>query len=344
MGAVTMDAETMPMAPEGFGSDTSTSLSLSAQVRPDRFRSVRRVLMGSYALGFVWWLLNKGLIYQRTVVAAALGIFLVCAFIGKPWRAWALLLWDSLLYCSMWLGYEYSYHGAQAVGFPLQSGSIRNIDRALFFGTDPNVWMNQHLIGSHVRWWEWILSLTYYSHFIVPPIVMAALWATNREQWIRFMRRFATVLAFACLLFALLPTVPPWAAGSVKYPYHLLPPLERATWRGVSNLGFHYFQNSWNMAILSGNQYAAMPSLHVSFATIVPLFFRPWIRNKWLRNVIMLFPVLMLVALVTYAEHWVIDGIAAWVIVGFSFWFWGRYERRQRERRADRARTALTSA
>ena len=42
----------------------------------------------------------------------------------------------------------------------------------------------------------------------------------------------------------------------------------------------------------------------------------------WLKAVVLLFPVMMLTSLVYLAEHWVIDGLIGWAIVGGSFWFW----------------------
>jgi hypothetical protein len=38
--------------------------------------------------------------------------------------------------------------------------------------------------------------------------VIAELWLRNRNQWIRYMRRFGTLLFVACVMFVLLPTAP----------------------------------------------------------------------------------------------------------------------------------------
>ena len=58
---------------------------------------------------------------------------------------------------------------------------------------------------------------------------------------------------------------------------------------------------------------------------------------------VFVFPIIMLTSLVYLAEHWVIDGLVGWAIVGGSFWFWNRFEHRQRQRRS-RARSAWPSA
>ena len=53
--------------------------------------------------------------------------------------------------------------------------------------------------------------------------------------------------------------------------------------------------------------------------------------------------VLMLTSLVYLAEHWVIDGLVGWAIVGGSFLFWNRFETRQRLNRAERSHRALAA-
>ncbi len=63
----------------------------------------------------------------------------------------------------------------------------------------------------------------------------------------------------------------------------------------------------------------------------------------WLKAVVLVFPVVMLTSLVYLAEHWVIDGLVGWAIVGGSFWFWNWFENRQRVRRAERSRVALAA-
>ncbi len=271
-------------------------------------------------------------------------MFLVCAFIGRPARQWGILAIDLLLYCLMWYAYETTRGAADGkvlgIKFPLQIESVRNIDRFMFFGHDPNTVLQDHFWTSTIHWYDKVASLTYFTHFIFVPIVMGALWATTHRQWARFMKRFATVLGVASAMFIVLPTVPPWMAAKN---YHLLPPLTRSAGRGFTAMGLHAAAVSWKNALDWGNAVAAMPSLHASFALIVPAFFLPWIKPRWLKVAVFIFPVLMLTSLVYLAEHWVIDGLVGWAIVGASFWFWNRFEDRQRRKRAHRSMLALAA-
>jgi membrane-associated phospholipid phosphatase len=313
--------------------------SLSAVVPFDVMRTVRLAMMSLYLVGYVWWLRNRGLPIDRVSVAISLGIFLICAFVGRSLRTFAVLILDVVLYCVMWFAYEMTRGSADHLGMPLQVELPRNIDRALFFGHDPNVVLQAHFWDSRVHWYDWVASLSYMTHFVVPVVVMAVLWATTHHQWARFMKRFATVLGVACVMFVVMPTAPPWMVS--KEPYDLLPNLHRAAGRGFADLGFHGFVRSWQSALDWGNAVAAMPSLHASFALIVPAFFLPWLKPWWLKALVLCFPIVMLTSLVYLAEHWVIDGIVGWLVVGGSFWFWNWFERRGRLRDAARARLAL---
>ncbi len=326
-------------------------MSLYSVVPTDHLRTVRLLSMFSYLAVYMWWLRAKGLPIDRISVAISIGIFLVCAFVGRSWRTWGVLLLDCVAYCLMWLAYEKTRGTADAgidvfgwfhLDFPLQVESVRNLDRVLFFGNDPNVVLQDHFWEPAVRWYDVVASVTYMTHFVVPIIVMGVLWATSHRQWARFMKRFATLLAVGCAMFITMPTIPPWMAGSRKYPYQLFEPITRNAWRGFRHLGFDGFTNDYKIQLSNGNAVAAMPSLHASFALIVPAFFLPWIKPKWLKAVVLTFPVIMLTSLVYLGEHWVIDGLVGWAIAGGSFWFWNWRERRVRRNRADRVRVALS--
>ena len=317
-------------------------VALGAVVPVDYLAWVRRTALTIFCVYAIVWTRDNGILWDRLGIARAVAVFLVCAFVGRPARQWGILAIDLLLYCAMWYAYETTRGAADGkvfgIKFPLQVQSVRNIDRFLFFGNDPNVVLQQHFWKASIHWYDKVASLTYFTHFIFVPIVMGALWATTHRQWARFMKRFATVLGVACVMFIVLPTAPPWMVANN---YHLTPPLTRSAGRGFTAMGLHAAAVSWKNALDWGNAVAAMPSLHASFALIVPAFFLPWIKPRWLKAVVLLFPVIMLTSLVYLAEHWVIDGLVGWAIVGGSFLFWNRFENRQRRNRAQRALAML---
>lgn len=315
---------------------------LVALVPRDPLFAVRAVAISAYVAGYLWWSWRQGLILDRISASTALGLFLLCAFVGLPWRRWAVLVGDALLYAAMWFAYEMTRGAADRLGAPYQLEIPRDLDRALFFGADPSVTLQRRLyVPGDVRWYDAVASVLYFTHFIVPVVAVAVLWVLSRHQWVRFMRRFATLLVVACAMFVLVPTVPPWMAADRRYGYGAIAPVARHTGRGITDLGLHRFAHDWRHALDWGNAVAAMPSLHAGFAMFVVAFFLPWVRPRWARVALFAYPLGMLVALVYFAEHWVVDGLVGWLVVGGSFLAWNRLERRTRERRAGRARDAL---
>lgn len=306
---------------------------IKALVRSDPWHWVRIALVALFAVLYVRWFREHGVVVDPISVLVSVGLLLVVAHIGKPLYRWRQLVIDMFCYGVMWIGYNETYGFAGRLGRPRQVESVRNIDRFLFLGTDPNVWIQKHFYDPlHVRWYDVVASCVYFTHFVVPATVMVLLWINNRPQWVRFMRRFATVLAVACIAFVLMPTVPPWLAGEGGY--HALPTLARPVSRGWQHIELNVFSLAWDAGKDFSNPLAAMPSLHAGFSLFTVAFFLPRIRWRWLKVAAFAFPLTMAVSLVYLGEHYVADILAGWLVVGFSFYIWNRIERRLRERKS----------
>lgn len=326
---------------------------------------IRWSLIGAYLVAYVWWFFENGIIIDRVSVLWSFAIFLTVASVGRPWRDWARTGRDLGLFVAMWLIYDESRGIADTLGMPIQVESVRNIDRLLFFGADPVVELQAQFHRTEVaerivdgetvlrtvtdvRWYDIVGSFVYYSHFIVPPVVIGALWLLNRHHWVRYMRRFATLLFVACVMFILLPTAPPWMAAGGKNRVGLnldaLPPLVRTTGAGWRDVGLGSFVEAWDTGRDWANQVAALPSLHSAFALFVVVFFWPSISNRWVRVALLAYPVTMAVALAYFGEHYIIDALVGWLIVGGSFLLWNRIERRLDARSADAGEAEQTDS
>lgn len=312
-----------------------------ARVPHDPWFRVRIVAMTGIALTYLWWLRFEGLITDRISAAVAVGVFLVAAFVGKPWFRWLQVLAGAALYAGMWFAYESTRGAADQLGMPYQMAAFRNTDRVLFLGVHPTEWLQQHWytpgeVGLH----DQVLSLVYYSHFVVPVVALAAVWAAGHVRWVRYMRRFATVVVTACIVFVLLPTVPPWMASDPRFGWGVGEPLVRHVRSGILDLGFTGFAHDWGVGLDWSNVVAAMPSLHAAFSLFVVAYVRPMLRRRWLRVAVFAYPLAMGLALVYFAEHWVIDVLAGWALTAGSFAAWARIERGRRRRDVDLARRA----
>jgi hypothetical protein len=66
------------------------------------------------------------------------------------------------------------------------------------------------------------------------------------------------------------------------------------------------------------NQYAAMPSLHVAWATWCALAVRPVVRRRWVRMLFFAYPLVTLFAVVVTANHYWLDGLGGLVALGLG--------------------------
>ena len=311
---------------------------------------IRVSVIALYAVAYVWWFFQYGIIIDRISVLWSFAIFLAIASIGKPGREWLRMLGDLVLFTAMWIAYDESRGVADRLGMPIQVESVRNADRILFFGTDPVVELQYRFYRgpANVQWYDVLGSMVYYSHFIVPPVVIAILWFRDRHQWVRYMRRFATLLFVACTMFILLPTAPPWMAAGGRNRLGLelgaLPALRRPTGNGWRHIGLGGFVEAWDTGRDWANEVAALPSLHSAFALFIVVFFWPRMPNWWVRTALLAYPLAMAIALAYFAEHYFVDAVAGWLIVGASFLLWNRVERRLDGRRNEPALADSTEA
>ena len=88
------------------------------------------------------------------------------------------------------------------------------------------------------------------------------LWVRNRVEWVRWLRRYITLLFAGLAIYVAYPMAPPWMAARDGY----LPEVHRITGRGWSEIDLHrQTMIMWGM----GNKVAAMPSLHCGIACLV---------------------------------------------------------------------------
>jgi membrane-associated phospholipid phosphatase len=296
--------------------------------RPDPWRIVRRVLLAVYFVSYLIYIWKIGLPIARIAVLISVAIPVLLAQVGKPARVVLRTFGDLFFYVVMWLAYDRSRGWADELDFPLQVQMPANIDKALFFGTNPNTWMQDRFYHANdVRWYDVIGSLTYFTHFLFPVLAAVILWIANRQQWVRYVRRFATVLFAGVATYIFMPTAPPWMAGDPKYGYNLFPNLARHTARGWSELHLKSVSRAFLKGAEWSNPTAALPSLHAAFALFVPLFFFTWVTSwKW-RALMLCFPLIMAMSLVYFGEHYVTDIVLGWAYVGASFAAWGWWER-----------------
>jgi membrane-associated phospholipid phosphatase len=270
------------------------------------------------------------------IILAGLGI--TC--LGRTWRAFGRVLLDWLPFTLVLVVYDVSRGLATLVGLPLHESDVAAVDRTLFFGTVPTVWLQQHLLrpGSP-QWYDALATLVYTSHFLATPIVAAVLWLRDRARWLAFVTRVIALSLAGLVTYVLFPAAPPWYAARDG----VIGPAIRASARGWIWLHLNHAGNLLSEGQEAANPVAAIPSLHTAFATIIALFVAQRLHTRW-RWLVALYPIAMGCALVYLGEHYVVDVVAGVVYALVVHFLVNLWERRRDRRRADGAESGPNPA
>jgi hypothetical protein len=67
------------------------------------------------------------------------------------------------------------------------------------------------------------------------------------------------------------------------------------------------------------NQYAAMPSMHIGWSTWCALVLVPLIRRRWLKALVIAYPMFTLFDIMVTANHYWIDGAGGLLCLGVGY-------------------------
>ena len=248
--------------------------------------------------------------------------------LGDPWQFWKDWWKPLLLLVVYWL-----VRGlADEIGIaPHYSMPIR-FDEWLFGGTTPTVTLQHAWCGNPCtndgppHWWDFVLTTVYASHFLVALTLAGVLWVRDRMEWVRWLRRYITLLFCGLAIYIVYPMAPPWMASRDGY----LPEVHRITKLGWSSLEFHGVDLHRQTMVMfgMGNKVAAMPSLHCGIACLVALYGISRLRSPF-RWLLLLYPLAMALALTYFAEHYVVDAIAGCLLALLVMIGVGRWERKR---------------
>jgi hypothetical protein len=309
--------------------DTSTES--TPEGANERLALARRLTVATYVAVFVWSVFAFGIPIDRLVVLAWMFGGFAAASIGRSKAETTQMVRDWLVLVAIYMAYDYSRGTADQWGIPVNYTGPRDLDSLLLFGREPISGMQRRFYDpADVRWWDVGGSIIYMTHFVFPVLPLALLRVRNRIEWVRYVRRFSVTLFVAVACFIVYPAAPPWMASRAGY----LPPVARITGRGWGEVGLDTVSRTFNRGVAVLNPVAAMPSLHAGLALLVTLWFTRR-SPTWLRATAMLYPLSMAAALVYFGEHYLVDCLAGWAVVGLAMWASARWE--------DRRAAALTT-
>jgi hypothetical protein len=282
---------------------------------------VRRALLGIFFAVFIASIFINGIPVDRIAVLLWMLAAFMVSSVGRKKDDIALMIRDWFVIVAIYMAYDYSRGTADQWGIGVNFTLPRDIDRFLFFGNDPVIWMQDRFyMPFDVRWYDVAGAIIYMCHFVFPVVPLATLRVRDRLEWIRYVRRFSLTLSIAVTTFIVFPAAPPWMVSE----QNKMGIVHRITGRGWWELNLKVVSRTLDRGAAVLNAVAAVPSLHSGLSLLVALWFT---RNspRWLRIVAMLYPLSMMTALVYFGEHFVIDcllGFAATSIAWLSANAW----------------------
>ncbi len=311
---------------------------LPAWLTPRVLAYARWAALAVWAVAFGYDLVSDGIPYWRSDLLLWLAIGLLAWSIGK--RNVFVVVIDFVPFGAVLVVYDYLRGISDTLGMPTWWYPQIDVDKFLFFGTEPTVWLQAHLRYQNVHWWDTLVGLCYISFFFLPYVTAAALWLRSRTDFYRWTLRFVPLSFLAFGFFALIPAAPPWAAarcapdevashpsnpscmgyasrtdgGLLGQMTHNRPGttawIDQIATRGLGWV--HFAQQAIDEGRVSADEVAAVPSLHAGGIMLFSLFM--WKRvNKWWRPLLVFYPIFMGFSLVYSGEHYVTDVLAGWL-------------------------------
>ena len=176
------------------------------------------------------------------------------------------------------------------------------------------------------------------AHFIVTGFALIWLYRRDKDRYPTWRNTLAFTTLFALIGFASFSLMPPRLLDSEG---EFGPPDDLDAER---DFGFEdtlvIYGGPWSFESETlkdvSNQYAAMPSLHVGWATWAALVLAPMVRRRGLRGLVIAHPFATVFCILVTANHFWLDAVGGLVILGAGY-LCGRALAQWWDRRADRS-------
>lgn len=222
-------------------------------------------------------------------------------------------------YGAAWLIFTLLRSYADETSIPLQTDAITAIERALFFGVIPTIWLQNHLYDPlHPAWYDYLTTFIHWSYFFVPHVMAVVLWLKHRELFRRYLLSTILLLFIGLLVYFLSPAEPPWLTASGAP--------EDDIFRVMATVGRQINSSLYDRtysAIGDPNPIAAMPSMHQAITFLVALFALK--LGRWWGIVGMTYALAMAFSLVYTGEHYVLDALVGSALALYCYYLSGQW-------------------
>ena len=227
-------------------------------------------------------------------------------FVSVPRNAEDVLR-QGLLMLMMYAAYDISRAWAYVQGREAVAHDygmfFMNLEKAVGIWVEP--W-----IQARVSSVDWIMGgFVWLYQDVHLPVIFATLifaFSKRRSSWPLVRNWFLAMNFMAVIVFALLPTMPPRMLFT----------------SGIADMNYLFGARSQILenGVLA-NPFAAMPSLHFAYALFVAVVVCMFARQRWLRALGLLYPVLVFVSIIATGNHFIIDAVGGALVALAAYVF-----------------------
>jgi membrane-associated phospholipid phosphatase len=177
-------------------------------------------------------------------------------------------------------------------------------------------------------WLAGIANVCYTAtHLIAPPIVLVFLYRKAPARYRQWRNVFLVMLGLSLLVFLLYPVLPPRLVPGAQH----VTDTSRTYFNvdrvpGAALVATPTRSSSPDWAPFT-NPMAAMPSLHVGWAVWAAAALWSVTRRRWLRWLLVAYPLVMVWAVIVTGNHWVLDAVGGVMVVAAAYFVSGLISR-----------------
>lgn len=279
-----------------------------------------------------WAQLRRGIIFRVVLAILVVSVILLfnpsfigwgtavtAAIIAVPISRFRAYAGAFLPYGAAWLGFTALRSLADETGVQLLTIQVTSIERALFNGVIPTIWLQERLFNPvDMQWYDYATTFIHWSYFFVPHVAAIIMWRKAPLHYRRYLIATVITLGVGLMIYFLAPAAPPWLTAD-RAP-------QQDIFRVMANVGREINSSLYDRtysALGDPNPVAAMPSLHQAITFLVFLF---TLRAGWKIAVPMfVYAVLMAFSLVYTGEHYVIDALVGSAVATYAYVYSGRW-------------------
>jgi membrane-associated phospholipid phosphatase len=170
---------------------------------------------------------------------------------------------------------------------------------------------------------DWFMAFwnIYYGtiHFVMPALALVWMYRKAPARYLRWRNTLIIMFGLACVVFAVYPLNPPRLMPNP--PYHFVDSSAKYYNFGPQTKSEFNADGSPTEKTIEqfGNPYAAMPSFHVGWSTWSVLAIWPLVRRRWVKALLALYPLTIIFCIVVTANHWILDAVGGWIVLGVGY-------------------------